>query len=44
MSRLHRGRRSLRELLTDYAADRGIQGAIELQKEQQSDASEEAQK
>ncbi len=44
MSRLHRGRRSLRELLTDYAADRGIQGAIELQKEQQTDASEEAQK
>lgn len=44
MSRLHRGRRNLRELLTDYAADRGIQGAIELQKEQQADASEEAQK
>lgn len=44
MSRLHRGRRSLRELLTDYAAERGIEGAIELQKEQQADASEEAQK
>ncbi|WP_310172121.1 sigma-70 family RNA polymerase sigma factor [Enteractinococcus fodinae] len=44
MSRLHRGRRSLRELLTDYAAERGIEGAIALQKEQQSDASEEAQK
>ena len=44
MSRLHRGRRNLRELLTDYAAERGIQGAIELQKEQQADASEEAQK
>ncbi len=44
MSRLHRGRRSLRELLTDYAAERGIQGAIDLQKEQQADASEEAQK
>ncbi len=43
MSRLHRGRRSLRELLTDYAAERGIQGAIELQKKQ-SKASEEAQK
>lgn len=43
MSRLHRGRRSLRELLTDYAADRGIQGAIELQ-QQQAKASEEAQK
>ena len=44
MSRLHRGRRNLRELLTDYAAERGIQGAIDLQKEQQADASEEAQK
>ena len=44
MSRLHRGRRHLRELLTDYAAERGIQGAIDLQKEQQADASEEAQK
>lgn len=44
MSRLHRGRRSLRELLTDYAAERGIKGAIELQKKQQSKASEEAQK
>lgn len=43
MSRLHRGRRSLRELLTDYAADRGIKGAIELQREQQSNTSEEAQ-
>ena len=44
MSRLHRGRRHLRELLTDYAAERGIQGAIDLQKQQQADASEEAQK
>lgn len=44
MSRLHRGRRSLRELLTDYAADRGIKGAIELQKKQQANASEEGQK
>jgi len=42
MSRLHRGRRSLRELLTDYAADRGIQGAIELQQKQQAYTSEEA--
>lgn len=42
MSRLHRGRRSLRELLTDYAADRGIQGAIELQQKQQAHTSEEA--
>ena len=44
MSRLHRGRRSLRELLTDYAADRGIQGAIELQKKHHAKASEEDQK
>ncbi|MEG3614263.1 sigma-70 family RNA polymerase sigma factor [Isoptericola haloaureus] len=27
MSRLHRGRRQLRELLADYAADRGLAGA-----------------
>ncbi|MFT4010503.1 MAG: sigma-70 family RNA polymerase sigma factor [Nocardioidaceae bacterium] len=27
MSRLHRGRRQLRELLADYAADRGLTGA-----------------
>ena len=28
MSRLHRGRRQLRELLSEYAADRGIPGAV----------------
>jgi RNA polymerase sigma-70 factor (ECF subfamily) len=27
MSRLHRGRRALRELLTDYARERGLVGA-----------------
>ena len=27
MSRLHRGRRMLRELLADYAKERGIQSA-----------------
>ena len=27
MSRLHRGRRQLRELLSEYASDRGISGA-----------------
>ena len=27
MSRLHRGRRLLRELLRDYAVDRGVSGA-----------------
>ncbi len=27
MSRLHRGRRQLRELLRDYAVDRGVSGA-----------------
>src|SRR5699024_10423455 len=43
MSRLHRGRRSLRELLTDYAADRGIKGAIELQQKKQANASVEGQ-
>jgi RNA polymerase sigma-70 factor (ECF subfamily) len=29
MSRLHRGRRQLRELLQDYASDRGVSGAHE---------------
>jgi RNA polymerase sigma-70 factor, ECF subfamily len=29
MSRLHRGRRQLRELLQDYASDRGVSGAQE---------------
>lgn len=29
MSRLHRGRKTLRELLTDYAAERGIAAAVE---------------
>jgi len=27
MSRLHRGRRQLRELLSEYAVERGISGA-----------------
>jgi RNA polymerase sigma-70 factor (ECF subfamily) len=27
MSRLHRGRRQLRDLLTDYARDRGLAAA-----------------
>ena len=27
MSRLHRGRKQLRELLSDYAADRGVGNA-----------------
>ncbi len=31
MSRLHRGRRQLREMLTDYAADRGVAAAKENQ-------------
>ena len=30
MSRLHRGRKNLRDLLADYAADRGFKGATEL--------------
>ncbi|NAZ85769.1 sigma-70 family RNA polymerase sigma factor [Kineococcus indalonis] len=30
MSRLHRGRRQLRELLRDYAADRGVSGAVRV--------------
>jgi RNA polymerase sigma-70 factor, ECF subfamily len=29
MSRLHRGRRQLRELLQDYASERGVPGARE---------------
>src|SRR3546814_442331 len=32
MSRLHRGRRMLRELLTDYAKERGITAAAPAQK------------
>ncbi|GAC1511289.1 MAG: hypothetical protein NVS1B16_02050 [Pseudarthrobacter sp.] len=31
MSRLHRGRKMLRDLLADYAADRGFKGAVESQ-------------
>ncbi|MEW1956264.1 sigma-70 family RNA polymerase sigma factor [Kineococcus sp. NPDC059986] len=31
MSRLHRGRRQLRELLRDYAVDRGVSGAVPTQ-------------
>jgi len=31
MSRLHRGRKMLRDLLADYAAERGFKGAVESQ-------------
>jgi RNA polymerase sigma-70 factor, ECF subfamily len=31
MSRLHRGRKMLRDMLADYAADRGFKGAVESQ-------------
>ncbi|MGO1166780.1 MAG: sigma factor-like helix-turn-helix DNA-binding protein, partial [Janibacter sp.] len=30
MSRLHRGRRQLRDKLTDYAVDRGVDAAKEV--------------
>ncbi len=36
MSRLHRGRKMLRERLTDYAADRGIRAAVEDQTKQKT--------
>jgi RNA polymerase sigma-70 factor (ECF subfamily) len=31
MSRLHRGRKMLRDLLADYAVERGFKGAVESQ-------------
>jgi RNA polymerase sigma-70 factor (ECF subfamily) len=31
MSRLHRGRKMLRDMLAEYAAERGFKGAVELQ-------------
>jgi RNA polymerase sigma-70 factor (ECF subfamily) len=36
MSRLHRGRKMLRDMLADYAADRGFKGAVETQEAAES--------
>ena len=41
MSRLHRGRRQLREMLQDYAADRGVNRTGPAPEEQASQANGE---
>jgi len=43
MSRLHRGRRQLREQLQDYAADRGLVRAQAVESNQSGTAKEEGE-